>query len=73
MMENRDLMAVLDENDDYVLYRMKNDIFDTAVLVFHEGRQDEENLVLTDMQGPFPKTLDDAFDYEWIRAEDVDF
>lgn len=73
MMENRDLMTVLDENEDYTLYRMQNDIFDTAVMVYHEGRPDEENLVLTDMQGPFPKTLEDAVDFEWVRAEEVDW
>ena len=72
-MENRDLMKVLDENETAVLYKLENDIFDTVALVYNEGTENEETYVLTDMQGMYPKTLDEANDYDWVRAEDVDW
>ena len=73
MLENRDLMTVLDETEDEVLYLMDNDIFHTSVIVYHEDKPDEGNFVLPDMQGPFPRTLEEAKDYDWVRLEDVDW
>ena len=72
-MENRDIMTVLDEDGTTVLYRMKNDIFDTVALVYHDGEPNEEGYVLTDMQGPFPTTLSDVSDYDWVPADQVDW
>ena len=70
-MENRDLMEVLDENGTTVLYRLKNDIFDTVALVYNEGTAMEESYVLTDMQGPYPKSLEEVSEYEWVKPEDI--
>lgn len=72
-MDYRDLMEVLDENDEMVLYRLQNDLFDTVCLVYNEGERNEESYVLTDMQGQYPKALDEIEEYDWVRAEDIDW
>lgn len=69
-----ELMTVLDEGDNMTLYLLDNDVFGpTAVIVTDEGKAGEQAYVLTDMQGPYPKTIDEIADYDWCRAEDVDF
>jgi len=66
-------LEVLDIDDECTLYHMENDIFDTAVLVYHEGTSAEQTLVLTDMQGAFPQRIEEIPDYDWVNAEDVDW
>lgn len=73
MMNYSELMTLLDSNENITLYELKNDLFDTAVVVYNEDEADEQAYVLTDMQGPYPRTIDEIGDFEWARAEDVDW
>ena len=66
-------LEVLDENDECTLYHLENEIFDTAVLVYNEGMDDEQVLVLTDMQGAYPESIEEVPEYDWVNAEEVDF
>ena len=66
-------LEVLDENDECTLYHLENEIFDTAVLVYNEGMDDEQVLVLTDMQGAYPENIEEVPEYDWVNAEEVDF
>jgi hypothetical protein len=66
-------LEVLDIDDECTLYHMENDIFDTAVLVYNEGTSEEQTLVLADMQGAFPQSIEEIPDYDWVNAEDVDW
>ena len=74
MKEYEELMDVLDSDDaGTVLYHLSNDLFDTVVLVYHDGDANEEAYTLTDMQGCYPETLDEVPEYEWVLAEQIDF
>lgn len=73
MMEYSDLMVLLDSDETISLYRLENDVFDTVVAIVNEGEANEETWVLTDMQGTFPVTIDEMSEYDWARAEDVDW
>ena len=73
MCDYSDLMTKLDEDDVSTLYKMENDLFDTVVLIYNEDTPQEECYVLTDMQGAHPKTMDEVGDYDWVRAEDVNW
>ena len=66
-------LEVLDENDECTLYHLENEIFDTAVLVYNDGMDDEQVLVLTDMQGAYPESIEEVPEYDWVNAEEVDF
>jgi len=66
-------LEILDENDECTLYHLENEIFDTAVLVYNEGMDDEQALVLTDMQGAYPESIEEVPEYDWVNAEEVDF
>lgn len=68
-------LPVLDrnENEDAVLLRLVNDMFDTAVLVYHMDEANEEVYILDDMWGQFPKTFEEVPDYNWNRAEDINW
>ena len=66
-------LEILDENDECTLYHLENEIFDTAVLVYNEGTNNEQVLVLTDMQGTYPESIEEIPEYDWINAEEVDF
>ncbi len=66
-------LEILDENDECTLYHLENEIFDTAVLVYNEGMDDEQVLVLTDMQGAYPESIEEVPEYDWVNAEEVDF
>ena len=66
-------LEILDENDECTLYHLENEIFDTAVLVYNEGVDDEQVLVLTDMQGAYPESIEEVPEYDWVNAEEVDF
>lgn len=68
-------LPVLDEKEeeDAVLLRLHNEIFDTVLLVYHQDMPNEEVYVLDDMQGKFPETFDEVPDYNWSRAEDIDW
>lgn len=72
-MEYSDLMVLLDSDETISLYRLENDVFDTVVAIVNEGEANEETWVLTDMQGTFPVTIDEMSEYDWARAEDVDW
>ena len=37
------------------------------------GTSEEQTLVLEDMQGAFPQSIEEITDYEWVNAEDVDW
>lgn len=73
MTDYRELMAVLDSNDEVTLYKLENDLFDTVVAIYNEDEANEETYVLTDMQGTYPTTIEDMVEYDWCRAEDVDW
>lgn len=73
MTEYRELMTLLESNDEITLYKLENDLFDTAVVIYNEDEDSEQAYVLTDMQGPYPTTIDEISDYSWCRAEDVDW
>lgn len=73
MTDYRELMAVLDSNDEVTLYKLENDLFDTVVAIYNEDESSEEAYVLTDMQSTYPTTIDEMGDYDWCRAEDVDW
>lgn len=73
MNDYRELMTVLDSNDELTLYKLVNDIFDTAVAIYNEDEPNEAVYVLTDMQGAYPLTIAEMGDYDWCRAEDIDW
>ena len=66
-------LEILDENDECTLYHLENEIFDTAVLIYNEGTNNEQVLVLTDMQKAHPESIEEISEYDWINAEEVDF
>lgn len=73
MTEYRELMTLLDSNDEISLYKLENDLFDTAVVIYNEDEDSEQAYVLTDMQGAYPTSIDEISDYSWCRVEDVDW
>lgn len=73
MTDYRELMTVLDSNDEVTLYKLENDIFDTVVAIYNEDEINEDAYVLTDMQGQYPTTIEEMSEYDWCRAEDVDW
>lgn len=74
MKEYEEFMVVLDsDNEGTVLYHLNNDLFDTVVLVYHDGEANEEAYALNDMQGHYPKTLCDVSEYEWTPAEQINY
>ena len=61
------------EDEDAVLIKIQNDIFDTVALVYHLDEKNEEIYFLTDMQGSYPETFEEVPDYDWCRAEDINW
>ena len=66
------------EDEDAVLIKIQNDIFDTVALVYHLDEKNEEIYFLTDMQasaheGILPETFEEVPDYDWCRAEDINW
>lgn len=61
------------EKEDAVLVRLKNDLFDTVLLVYHMDEENEEAYALDDMQGKFPTSFDDVPEYNWNRLEDINW
>lgn len=66
-------LPVMDQNEEAVLYRLKNEIFDTVVLVYNEDEPNEEIYFLTDMQGSFPETLEEVPEFDWVLSDNVDW
>lgn len=75
MIDVLDTLKELDYNEaeDATLLKLENDIFDTAVLVYHRDSPDEEVYVLDNMQGEYPETFEDVPFFNWNRIEDVDW
>ena len=75
MIDALDTLKELDcnEAEDATLLKLENDIFDTAVLVYHRDSPDEEVYVLDNMQGEYPETFEDVPFFNWNRIEDVDW
>ena len=75
MIDVLDTIKELDYNEaeDATLLKLENDIFDTAVLVYHRDSPDEEVYVLENMQGEYPETFEDVPFFNWNRIEDVDW
>lgn len=75
MIDALDTLKELDYNEaeDATLLKLENDIFDTAVLVYHRDSPDEEVYVLDNMQGEYPETFEDVPFFNWNRIEDVDW
>lgn len=74
MNDYRDLMVELDSDGETTLYKLENDLFDTVVAIYHEDEDDEQAYVLTDMQSAYyPMTIAEMAEYEWARAEDIDW
>lgn len=73
MSDYSELMTALDSNDEVTLYKLENDLFDTVVAIYNENAANEEAYVLTDMQGQYPTTIEEMSEYDWCRAEDVDW
>ena len=61
------------EDEDAVLIKIQNDIFDTVALVYHLDEDNEGIYFLTDMQGKYPETFEEVPDYDWCRAEDINW
>ena len=74
-MDILETMPIIDRNEeeDAVLIRLENDMFDTVVLVYHFGEENEEVYVLDDMQGECPESFDEVQYFNWNRAEDIDW
>ena len=74
-MDIMDTLPVIDRNEDEdaVLLRLENELFDTVVLVYHMGDDNEEAYVLDNMQGEFPETFGEVQYYNWNRIEDIDW
>lgn len=74
-MDIMNTLPVLDTNEaeDAVLLRFKNEMFDTVALVYHMDTAQEEVYFPEDMQGTFPETFEEVPDYNWTRAEDIDW
>ena len=68
-------LPIIDRNEEEnaVLVRLKNDLFDTVLLVYNIDEENEEAYALTDMQGRFPTSFDEVADYDWCRLEDINF
>ena len=75
MIDVLDTLKELDYNEaeDATLLKLENDIFDTAVLVYHRDSPYEEVYVLDNMQGEYPETFEDVPFFNWNRIEDVDW
>lgn len=76
MIDVLDTLPVLDRNEeeDAVLLRLQNDMFDTVVLVYHMNSPYEEVYVLDDMQSAYvPESFEEVADYNWNNAEDIDW
>lgn len=75
MIDALDTLKELDYNEaeDATLLKLENDIFDTAVLVYHRDSPDEEVYVLDNMQGEYPETFEDVPFFNWNRIEDVNW
>ena len=74
-MDILDTMPIIDKNEeeDAVLIRLENEMFDTVALVYHMDEEREEVYFLSDMQGPFPESFAEVPDYDWILAENIDW
>lgn len=59
-------LPLLDENEEDQLYRLKNEMFDTVILVC-----DGEEFALRDMQGTWPETLEEAAEYDWFPLAQI--
>lgn len=72
-MDIMDTLPVIDRNDeeDAVLLRLENDMFDTTVLVYHMNDDNEEVYVLDDMQGAYPESFEEVQYYNWNLIEDI--
>ena len=68
-------MPIIARNDeeDAVLVRLQNDLFDTVLLVYHIDTDDEEAYALGDMQGAYPTTFEEVPEYDWYRLEDINW
>ena len=63
-----DNLELLDENEvGEKLYLLKNDLFETSILVAADG----EEYCIDDMQGQYPVNFDEVPDYNWNNLKDV--
>ena len=63
-----------DEESDLTLFRYINQVVETAVLVRHYGKPNEEKLILASPLADYPTCLEDAVNnYTWVSPEDKDW
>ena len=43
------------------------------IIARNEDEDNEEIYFLTDMQGKYPETFEEVPDYDWCRAEDINW
>lgn len=62
-----------DEEKDLTLFRYINQVVETAVLVKHYGKPNEETLILASPLADYPTTLEEAAGYKWVTEDEKDW
>lgn len=62
-----------DEEKDLTLFRYVNQVIETAVLVKHYGKENEETLILVSPLSDYPTTLEEAAGYKWVTEDEKDW
>ena len=69
--EDMPMIIARNKEEDATLVRLKNDLFDTVLLVYHIDTDKEEVYALSDMQGAYPTNFEEVPEYDWYRLEDI--
>lgn len=62
-----------DEEKDLTLFHYVNQVIETAVLVKHYGKENEETLILASPLADYPTTLEEATGYKWVTEDEKDW
>lgn len=62
-----------DEKKDLTLFHYINQVIETAVLVKHYGKPNEETLILASPLSDYPTTLEEAKAYKWVTEDEKDW
>lgn len=62
-----------DEKKDLTMFRYVNQVIETAVLVKHYGKENEETLILASPLSDYPTTLEEAKGYKRVTEDEKDW
>lgn len=62
-----------DEEKDLTLFHYINQVIETAVLVKHYSKENEETLILASPLADYPTTLEEANGYKWVTEDEKDW